>query len=330
MRWQIAFAAEILRRGDQAPAEELRPPAVHVHPGGEGIVAAHQEARQAETIRRRIREQRQGRGRSRLDALGRIEEVAAFQDVRGPRPIQLLHDQGAVEVTRLAVLAGLSVTAGEALALRLACIAAQLQVWPDKPDRGVALRLVRRLGLDRRAVEIREQPVVVAHRERVVLVIVALAALEGGAEPDGRGRVHPVENLVDPVFLGIGAGLDVAGSAAVQAGGDFLILRGPGQEVAGDLFDGEAVEGHVGVEGLDDPVAVGPEVTEVVALEAVRVGVAGGVEPGPGPAFAVVRRAEQAVHRARKHPELCQRGTGPPPRVSAAVPSGQARGAAAA
>ena len=68
-----------------------------------------------------------------------------------------------------------------------------------------------------------------------------------------------------------------------------------GQQVAGELLDGELVERHVGVERLDHPVAVRPDRPRAVLLVAVGVGVAGQVEPAPGPALAVVRRGEQPV-----------------------------------
>ena len=68
-----------------------------------------------------------------------------------------------------------------------------------------------------------------------------------------------------------------------------------GQQVAGELLDGELVEGHVAIEGVDHPVAPAPHVTLAVGLVAVGVGVAGGVEPADGHAFAVAGRGEQAV-----------------------------------
>ena len=68
------------------------------------------------------------------------------------------------------------------------------------------------------------------------------------------------------------------------------------EQVAGELEPGELVVGHVGVEGADDPVAVGPGVeARHVALEAVALAVAGHVEPVPGVALAVLRTAEQAI-----------------------------------
>ena len=144
-------------------------------------------------------------------------------------------------------------------------------------------------------VEVGEEAVVVGLGDGVVFVVVALGALEGGAEPDGAGGVDAVEDLIDAAFLGFGAGFDVGGGAAMEASGDDLIDGGVGEEVAGDLLDGEAVEGHVGVEGVDDPVAEAPDFAEVVALEAVGVGVAGEVEPRAGPADAEFGGVEELV-----------------------------------
>jgi hypothetical protein len=61
------------------------------------------------------------------------------------------------------------------------------------------------------------------------------------------------------------------------------------------LFDGELIEGHVGVEGTDDPVAIWPDGAAAVFFVAVGVGVAGEVEPFAGPAFAVLRGGEETV-----------------------------------
>ena len=71
-----------------------------------------------------------------------------------------------------------------------------------------------------------------------------------------------------------------------------------GQQVAGQLLDGELVEGQIAVEGLDHPVAVRPDLAVVVDVYAVRVAVARGVQPVPGAMFAVVGRREVAVHHS--------------------------------
>ena len=54
-------------------------------------------------------------------------------------------------------------------------------------------------------------------------------------------------------------------------------------------------KGMLRVEGLDHPVAVGPHLAVVVDVDAVRVGVAGRVEPVAGAVFAPLRRCQQAV-----------------------------------
>ena len=62
-----------------------------------------------------------------------------------------------------------------------------------------------------------------------------------------------------------------------------------------NLLDGELVERHVGVQGADDPIAIGPDRARPVLFIAVRVGVAGQVEPAPRPALAVMGRGEQPI-----------------------------------
>ena len=51
----------------------------------------------------------------------------------------------------------------------------------------------------------------------------------------------------------------------------------------------ESLGESFGVECPDDPIAVRPDVPQIVALETVRVGVASQIQPGSCPAFAVLR-----------------------------------------
>ena len=73
---------------------------------------------------------------------------------------------------------------------------------------------------------------------------------------------------------------------------------GVGQQVAGELLDDELVERQVAIERPDDPIAVGPHLAVVVEVQAVRVAVAGGVEPEAGHVLAVARRREQPIDRS--------------------------------
>ena len=83
----------------------------------------------------------------------------------------------------------------------------------------------------------------------------------------------------------------------VEAGRDFLVERGVGQQVAGDLLDGEAIEGHVLIKGVDHPVTPSPHGSLAVCLIAVGVGIAGRVQPANRHALPIARRLEQPVHQ---------------------------------
>ena len=144
----------------------------------------------------------------------------------------------------------------------------------------------------------REQRVIIALGDGVEFVVVALGAGDGEAEPVGGGGVDAVEEGDVALFFGDGAALAVEEVVAVERGGDALVDGGIGQEVAGELLDAELVEGLVGVEGADDPVAPDPLEGVAVLLEAVGIGVARGIEPGQRHAFAVVRGGEQAIDEA--------------------------------
>ena len=70
-----------------------------------------------------------------------------------------------------------------------------------------------------------------------------------------------------------------------------------GQQVAGDLLDGELVVGKVAVQGVDDPVAIPPDGAERIGAVAGRIGVACQVQPHPRPALAEGRVVQKPVHR---------------------------------
>ena len=77
--------------------------------------------------------------------------------------------------------------------------------------------------------------------------------------------------------------------------GNFLPLAGIFQEVAGELFARELVEGKVLIEGANDVVSVGRDVVILIAVIAHGVGVADKVEPIHRHAFAEVRRGEEFI-----------------------------------
>ena len=169
----------------------------------------------------------------------------------------------------------------------------ELQIGLDDPlvphDVAQALHAVVRV------VEEGQHPVVVLLGDGVELVVVALRAGHGAAEPRRGGRVHAVHQRLPPRLFDVDPSLLVEEGVPVEAGRDLLLRRGLGEHVTRDLLDGEVAERQVPVEGVDDPVAVHPRGPAPVLLVAVRVGVSREVQPGTRPALTVVRRGEQAV-----------------------------------
>lgn len=74
----------------------------------------------------------------------------------------------------------------------------------------------------------------------------------------------------------------------MEAGGDELFARGGWIEIAGELGDGELIEWHIVVEGLDGPISPVPHGSGWITLVAVGVGIAGCLQPFPDHSFSVV------------------------------------------
>ena len=144
-------------------------------------------------------------------------------------------------------------------------------------------------------VEVGEDLVELLLRDGVELVVVAAGAPQGQAHPHRPRRRHPVDHVLDQELLGDDAALAVLAVVPVEGGGDALLEGRVRHQVARDLLDGELVERHVRVVGVDDPVAVAPHRPLGVGLIAARVGVAGRVEPVDGHPLAVGGRPQHAV-----------------------------------
>ncbi len=158
-------------------------------------------------------------------------------------------------------------------------------------------------GWDRQArfvalIEDGEDFVEVSLRDWVVLVRVTLSTADRQAEPRGSGRVDAIDDRFDAKLFLIGSSFLVDQRVAVKAGGDELLGRCVRQQVAGKLFQRELVERHVGVDRVDDPLAVLPNLASRIDREAIRVGVACDVEPMPSMPLAIGRRREQSIHES--------------------------------
>ena len=144
-----------------------------------------------------------------------------------------------------------------------------------------------------------EELVVLLLADGVELVIVALGAAYGQAEEHGAERIGAVDGLFEAGFGAIDAAFPIRESVAVEAGGYTLFGGGVREQVAGYLLGYEFVIGHVAVERVDHPISVAPGMRAgEVFFVSVAIGVAGKIEPGAGPFFAVVRGGQQAVYQA--------------------------------
>ena len=130
----------------------------------------------------------------------------------------------------------------------------------------------------------------------VVFVVVADGATHGEAHEGGADGGDAINDVLEMTFFGKGGPSIDDEVEPVEAGGDELVLCGLFVEVTGDLESGELVVGEVFVEGLDDPVAVGRVIAEVVVVVAVGVGDADEVEPILGHVFAVAGLGHEVVN----------------------------------
>ncbi len=147
----------------------------------------------------------------------------------------------------------------------------------------------------RRVPEERRHGVELALCDRIELVIVAGGAADRQAQEHVAGRLGSVLGIDRFVLLGNGATFVGRDVVAVKAGRHQLRQRWIGQQIAGDLLDGELVKRLVVVERLNHPIAIGIHLTIVIDVDAVRIAIARGVEPEAGAVLTPVIRLEQAV-----------------------------------
>ena len=118
------------------------------------------------------------------------------------------------------------------------------------------------------------------------------------AQPDrGRG-LNPVDPVLEAVLISDRTPFAGGHVAAIESGGDQLREARLGQQIPGQLLDGEPVKRHVRIECVDNPVSIGPDRAFVVEVQAVGVSVAGGIEPDSAHVLTVTSGSQQPVHHA--------------------------------
>ncbi|NNJ26502.1 hypothetical protein LzC2_25900 [Planctomycetes bacterium LzC2] len=131
--------------------------------------------------------------------------------------------------------------------------------------------------------------------DRVELVIVAGGATYRQSHKHRADSLRPIDGVAHAIFLVDAPALAGRDVTAIKSRRDLLIERRVRQQIAGELFHRELVERLVPVERSHDPVTVGPDAAFVVQMQAVRVAVAGGVEPVPGAMLPIAGRSEQSI-----------------------------------
>ena len=126
-------------------------------------------------------------------------------------------------------------------------------------------------------------------------MVVAFRTAERGAEPGAARGADAVAGVFGVILLVLPAPFGAHEVEPVVGGGDLLVARRVGQEVARKLLAGEAVERHVGREGVDHPVSVGPHRDLLIAVVADAVAVADEIEPPGRQPFGMVRTGEQPI-----------------------------------
>lgn len=124
-------------------------------------------------------------------------------------------------------------------------------------------------AVDGGAIEVGEQPVIVALGDGIELVVVATGAVQRGSQPDRAQGLGLVEEVIDAVLLRDAPAFAIDGVVAEKSGGEALLEGGFGQKIPGKLPEGELVEGKVAVERFHNPVAPRPHGSFAVALVAV-------------------------------------------------------------
>ena len=120
-------------------------------------------------------------------------------------------------------------------------------------------------------------------------MIVTLTTFQSGSKENRSSRIHTIEHLIDAILFWMNARFDIAGNSAMKSSCDFLVGRGVRNQITRQLFQRELIKRHVVVHRVDHPISIRPAFTQLICLITVGVGVAGQIQPGLCPTFAVSR-----------------------------------------
>ncbi len=144
----------------------------------------------------------------------------------------------------------------------------------------------------------------VAGGERIVLVVMALAAAECGPQPDLRHVANAICLIDRPILVDLDATLmrglqqPVIGRSEHQV--VWMLALSRLDQIAGQLQQREAVEGQILQKGMDHPVAIGRGVVGLVTVVADGVCVANKIEPPAGQSLSMPWRGQQGLDHPLK------------------------------
>ena len=163
----------------------------------------------------------------------------------------------------------------------------------------IGVRCVVVIGIDAPLLEVGKESlhlIKILRRERIKLVVVALAATHRRAEPGARHGAHPVRGVFGEVFLWLRAAFAGHHVQTIEGRGGLLFDGRIREQVAGELLNRELIKRLVPVEGINDVIAVRKNILVLVAMVTDGVGEPHHIEPRRSHSFAEMRRGEQAVY----------------------------------
>lgn len=110
-------------------------------------------------------------------------------------------------------------------------------------------------------IEVGKQLIELLLADRIVLVIMAATAVQAEAQPGEPNGFHAVDHCFGKPLFRNPSALPIQPRIAIEAGRDDLFLRGLVQQISGQLFNGELIEGLIAVERIDHPVTPHPHLS---------------------------------------------------------------------
>ena len=147
----------------------------------------------------------------------------------------------------------------------------------------MSTELVALVGIFR-LVENRKELVVLLLSDGVVLVSMALGAVDGGSHPHRKRGVDPVDHRQISEFLVDGSPFVVGLRVPMKGGGHQFLLLGFRKEIPCDLLQSELIEGFVFVEGTNERIPVAPNGPWWIIRIPRRIRIAGQIQPYSRPA----------------------------------------------